>query len=230
VSAVRLSVTEETLFQAKKDLIRERLNKYTRKAFRMLPELDKPRILDIGCGSGIPTIEITKLSKGEITGIDIHQPSLDRFIIRIKEEGLADFVKAVNCSMSDMEFAKESFDIIWSEGSIYVIGFKKGLMEWRRFIKSDGFLIVHDEKGNIEEKLKQVSDCGYQLLGHFILSEDTWWTEYFLPLEKLIGETRTKYADDPKVREQLHNAQWEIDMFKKDPERNSSAFLIMRKS
>ena len=223
-------MTEETLFQAKKDLVRERLNKYTRKAFRMLPKLDKPRILDIGCGSGIPTIEIARLSKGEIIGIDIHQPSLDRFTIRIKEEGLSDSVKAVNCSMSNMEFAEESFDIIWSEGSISVIGFEKGLMEWRRFIKPNGFLIVHDEKGNIEKKLKQVSDCGYQLLGHFILDEDTWWTEYFVPLEKLICETQIKYADEPKVREQLHNAQLEIDMFKKDPKLSSSAFLIMRKS
>ena len=89
VSVVRLSVTEETLFQAKKDLVRERLNKYTRKAFRMLPKLDKPRILDIGCGSGIPTIEIARLSKGEIIGIDIHQPSLDRFTITQATSALA---------------------------------------------------------------------------------------------------------------------------------------------
>jgi len=223
-------MTEETSFQVKKDLIREHLNKYTRKAFRMLPKLDKPRILDIGCGSGIPTIELARLSKGEIIGIDIHQPSLDRFAKRIEGLGLSDCVKAVNCSMSSMKFAEESFDIIWSEGVIFVIGFEKGLMEWRRFIKPNGFLVVHDEKGNIEEKLKQVSRCGYQLLGHFILSEAAWWAEYFASLEKLICETQPKYADDPNVREQLHNAQQEIDMFRKDPKGNSSAFFIMRKN
>jgi len=196
----------------------------------MLPQLDKPRILDVGCGSGVSTTELAELSKGEIIGIDIHQPSLGRFTKRIEEVGLSDRVKALNCSMSNMEFAEKSFDIIWSEGSIFVIGFEKGLIEWRRFIKPNGFLVVHDEKGNIEEKIKQVSSCGYQLLGHFILNEDTWWAEYFAPLEKLICETRTEYADDPKVREQLHNAQWEIDMFKKDPKLNSSAFFIMQKS
>ena len=222
-------MTEETLFQVKKDLVRERLNKYTRKAFHMLPKLDKPRILDVGCGSGVPSIELARLSKGEIIGIDIHQSSLDRFSKRIEEVGLSDCVKAVNCSMSNMEFTEESFDIIWSEGAIFVIGFEKGLMEWRRFIKPNGFLVVHDEKGNIEEKIKQVSGCGYHLLGHFILNEDTWWADYFTPLEKLICETRIKHADDPKVLEQLHNAQREIDMFKKNPKLNSSAFFIMRK-
>ena len=223
-------MTGEVRFQINKDLVRKRLVKYTRKAFRMLPQLDKPRILDVGCGSGVSTTELAELSKGEIIGIDIHQPSLGRFTKRIEEVGLSDRVKALNCSMSNMEFAEKSFDIIWSEGSIFVIGFEKGLIEWRRFIKPNGFLVVHDEKGNIEEKIKQVSSCGYQLLGHFILNEDTWWAEYFAPLAKLICETREKYANDPKVREQLHNAQREIDMFKKDPKLNSSAFLIMQKS
>ena len=44
-------MTEETILQIDKELLREGLSKYTRKAFHMLPELDKPRILDVGCGS-----------------------------------------------------------------------------------------------------------------------------------------------------------------------------------
>jgi len=55
-------MTEEAVFQIQKDLIRERLSKYTRKAFHILPKLDKPRILDIGCGSGVPTMELARLS------------------------------------------------------------------------------------------------------------------------------------------------------------------------
>jgi len=49
---------EEKRFQMRKDNIRKRLLKYTRKTFRMLPQLEKPRILDVGCGSGIPTLEL----------------------------------------------------------------------------------------------------------------------------------------------------------------------------
>jgi ubiquinone/menaquinone biosynthesis C-methylase UbiE len=223
-------VTEETLFQAKKDLVRERLNKYTRKAFHMLPTLDKPRILDVGCGSGVPTMELARLSNGIIVGFDINQSLLNLFVKKIMKLGVSDRVKAIKCSIFDMEFPDESFDIIWAEGSISVIGFKKGLQEWKRFLKPNGFIVVHDEKGNIEEKLKQISSCGYELLDYFILNEDTWWAEYFAPLEKLVCETRTKYADDPKVLEQLHNAQQEIDMFKKNPKLNSSAFFIMQKN
>ena len=223
-------MTEEAQFQVQKDLIRKRLLKYTRKAFRMLPQLDKPRIIDIGCGSGVPTLELARLSQGKVIGIDIDQSALDKFAREIEEAGLTDQVQAVNCSIFDMNFTEESFDIIWSEGSIYVIGFERGLREWRRFLKPGGFIVVHDEKGNIKDKLRQISDCGYKLLGYFTLSEDTWWTEYFAPLEKWIAESRARYTDDPKTTEELHQAQVELDMFKKNPERNSSVYFVLKKN
>ena len=221
---------EEKRFQMRKDKIRKRLLKYTRKAFRMLPQIDKPRILDIGCGSGVPTLELARLSQGEVIGIDIDQPALDKLTSKIKEAGLTDRMQAVNCSILDMDFPDGRFDIIWSEGSIYTIGFERGLREWRRFLKSDGFMVVHDEEGNIKEKLQQISNCGYQLLGYFILSKETWWTEYFAPLEKLIGESRTRYTDNPKILEGLQQAQRELDMFKKNPERNSSVCFVIKQN
>ena len=133
-------MTGDERFQVRKDKIRKRLLKYTRKAFRMLPQMDKPRILDIGCSSGIPTLELARLSQGDVVGIDIDQPALDRLTSKIKEAGLSDRVQAVNCSIFDMDFADESFDIIWAEGSIYVVGFERGLREWRRFLKPGGFI------------------------------------------------------------------------------------------
>ena len=103
--------------------------RYTRKAFRMLPGLEKPRILDIGCGAGEPTLELARLTQGEITGIDINQPALDRLKIKIEKAGLSDRVQALNRSMFNMDFPDESFDILWSEGSIYNIGFARGLKD-----------------------------------------------------------------------------------------------------
>ena len=213
-----------------KDEIRKRLLKYTRKAFRMLPQIDRRRILDIGCGSGIPTLELARLSQGEVIGIDIDQPALDKFERKIQEAGLTDRVQAVNWSMFDMDFPDESFDIIWSEGSIYAIGFERGLREWKRFLKPVGFIVVHDEQGNVKEKLEQISNCGYELLGYFILSKETWWAEYFAPLEKWIVESGTRYTDDAKILEEFHQARVELDMFNKNPERNSSVCFVMKKN
>jgi ubiquinone/menaquinone biosynthesis C-methylase UbiE len=207
--------------------IRKRFLKYTRKAFHMLPKMDRPRILDIGCGSGIPTLELARLSRSEVIGIDINQPALDKFVRKIKEAGLTDRVQAINCSMFDMDFADESFDVIWSEGSIYAIGFEKGLWEWKRFLKAGGSMVVHDEQGNVREKLEQISNCGYELIGHFMLSEETWQTEYFTPLEKLVNEYRNKYSDASQRFKEFQKAREELDMFKENPERNSSVYFVM---
>jgi ubiquinone/menaquinone biosynthesis C-methylase UbiE len=211
------------------DRIRTRLLRYTRKAFRMLPQMDRPRILDIGCGSGIPTMELARLGRGEVIGIDIDQPALDKLAVRIEKAGLTGRVQAVNCSMIDMDFADKSIDIIWAEGSIYAIGFARGLREWQRFLKPDGYMVIHDEKGNVREKLAQIPECGYELLGYFVLSEEIWWREYFAPLEKLIAESRARYADGPEVLEALHQAEGELDMFRKNPERNNSAYFVMKR-
>jgi len=191
--------------------------------------LDKPRILDVGCGSGVPTMELAKLSNGQIIGLDVNQSSLDRLKRKIKKAGLSDRVKVMKCSMVDMDFPDESFDIIWAEGSIAVIGFKRGLKEWRQFLKPNRFLAVHDEIGDITEKLEQISSCGYDLLEYFTLNDDTWWMEYYAPLEKRINEIRIKHANDPKALAVLDEEQREIDMFEKNPGRYCSVFFIMKK-
>jgi ubiquinone/menaquinone biosynthesis C-methylase UbiE len=220
---------KEEELQAYKDHIREGLVKYTRKAFRMLPQLDRPRILDMGCGSGIPTLELARLSQGEVMGIDIDRPALDRFRTKIKEAGLTNRVQAVDCSVLDMHFPYESFDIIWAEGSIAVIGFEKALKEWRRLLKTGGFLIVHDDLGDLTEKRRRISQCGYELINHFILSEDIWWNEYYAPLERKLNEVRAKPISDRETVAVLNDDQCEIDKFKRDPKRYRSVFLIMRK-
>jgi ubiquinone/menaquinone biosynthesis C-methylase UbiE len=213
----------------KKDKIRKRLLKYTRKAFRMLPRLDKPRILDIGCGSGVPTLELARLGRGEVIGIDIDRRALEEFGSKIEEAGLANRVKAINCSMLNMEFADGSFDVIWSEGSIFVIGFERGIREWKRFLKPGGFMVIHDEQGIINEKLEQISNCGYELLGCFTLTKEVWWKEYFASLEKWIVETPPKHGDDPKFLEEYRQAQEELEMFRKHPELNSSVYFVIKK-
>ena len=195
----------------------------------MLPSMREPRILDIGCGSGIPTLELARLSQGEVIGIDIDQPALERFVRKIEEAGLTSRVQALNCSMFDMDFQDESFGIIWAEGSIHEIGFATGLRQWRRLAKKGGFLVIHDERGDVGEKLAQIVESGYELVGHFALDEATWWTEYFAPLEALIGEYRIRCADDPEVLEELGQAQENLDTFKQHSQSTTSAYFVMKK-
>jgi len=222
-------MTDVEKFEAKRDRVRARLCEFTRKAFQLLPRLDSPRILDVGCGSGVAPIELAKLCDGQIVALDINEHDLNRLDAKIEKEGLLHRLTTVKCSMLDMDFPNGSFDIIWAEGSIYVVGFENGLRVWSRFLKPKGFLVVHDETGNIDEKLKQIPSCGYDLIDYFILDQDVWWTDYYAPLRKLIDEMRPRCASDLGALALLDRNQREIDMFKVTPERYHSTFFIVRK-
>jgi len=217
------------LYRIEKDHIRENLNKYTREAFKLLPKCKNPHILDIGCGTGVPTIELAKISDGHVIGIDIDVTSLKLLQRKIKETKSNNRVSVIRDSILTMDFPEESFDIIWSEGSIFVIGFENGIKKWRRFLKPNGFLVIHDENKDKTEKLGLITKYGYKLIAQFEISDNLMWLEYFTPLEQLIQEFRHKYPSDSELINELDKDQIEIDKCKSNSIVISSFFVIMQK-
>ena len=217
------------LYKIKKDRLRVNLVKHTRKAFELLPKYNNPRILDVGCGAGIPTMELVKLSGGHITGIDIDRSSLERFRKKVKETGLMNRIEIVEKSMSNLDFPDESFDIIWAEGSISAIGFETSLEQLRRFLTLNGFLVIHDDISDIKKKLKLISNYNYRLISRFKISHKEWWLKYYAPLEKLIQEFHNNYLNDYKLTEELNKDQVEIDRIKSNPTLFGSMFYIIKK-
>jgi SAM-dependent methyltransferase len=243
----------ELFLETHRDLPREGPGRelYTRRAFEMLPHLERPRILDIGCGPGAPTIELARLSDGEVIGIDIHQQYLDQLQTRIDGAGLGGRVRAERMSMFDIDFVDAAFDVVWAEGAIYIIGFERGLAEWRRLIRPGGFMAVHEmcwlrpdppeeiaefwraaypAITSIEGNLAVIDAAGYRLLGHFTLGEDAWWPDYYSPLEQRIEMLRSKYADDVAALSQLDEEQQEIDLYRKYKDWYGSVFFVMQRS
>jgi ubiquinone/menaquinone biosynthesis C-methylase UbiE len=215
--------------EARKDKIRKHFLKYTRQAFQLFPRMKDPHILDVGCGSGIPTIELAKMSKGRIIGIDTDQHLLDILAKRIKEEGLSKQVVIKNCSLFDIDFPEETFDIIWAEGSIWIIGFSKGLQVWNPLLKPKGFLVVHDSIRTFSNELDVSSKLGYILVDHFELPEDAWLKQYCEPLEIIIKEQSEKAKDNITLKRLLDEYQNEVNIIRKNPKDNMSAFYIFQK-
>ena len=131
--------------------------------------------------------------------------------------------------MFSIDFPDEAFDIIWSEGSIYVIGFEKGLVEWQRFLKKNGFLVIHDEFKDHDKKISMIFKSGYNMIDCFMISSDIWWEEYYKPFEKHIKKLTNKYKNDPEAQSILRKEQNEIDTFKRNPQDCSSIFYILQK-
>jgi ubiquinone/menaquinone biosynthesis C-methylase UbiE len=93
-------------------------DEYTRKAYMSLPDLAlQPNILDVGCGSGMQTLELARISTGTITALDNYQPFLDDLRRRAQSAGLDNKIDILNGSMFELPFARGTFDLIWSEGA-----------------------------------------------------------------------------------------------------------------
>ena len=219
----------EISIQCHKDACRKNLNKYTIRAFQTLPKMEAPTILDIGCGSGVPSLELARQCNGKIIGLDIDMFLLDFFEEKIQNAGLSDRVITVRCSMFELDFPDESFDVIWAEGSIAVIGFRKGIRYWRQFIKPGGHLVVFDVSKGLNEKFKHITSSGYDLVDHFEVAGETFWTEYYIPLQKRINDMRIEFGEDTNALMVLDKVQSEINMVKRDPSKFGSTFFIIQK-
>ncbi len=225
-------------------------NKSSRRAFRKLTELPStPRILDVGCGPGMQTIEIAKLSGGQVTAVDNYQPYLEKLKSTAANEGVGERIKTINADMDHLGFEDKSFDAIWSEGAIYNIGFKKGLELWRRFLADRGYLAVSElcwlgsnapeEVKNffvtgypamktVEDNLQMIKEAGYRLVGYFVLPDASWWTNYYLPIQAKLPALKTKYLGDKEALEVIACEELEIEMLSKYSKYYGYVFYVMQ--
>jgi len=209
-------MSEEILRELDAEGLRSVFLKYTRKAFESIPERDKPRILDIGCGMGMPTLELAKVSNGEVTGIDIDQGALDKLNLKIKQEGLSERVKVFNRSVYDTKFEDGMFDIIWEEGVIHLLDLTRALTECNRVLKLNGFMVTGEATNWASRKLKNFPKFGFKLFKQIPWERKCWWTQYYSPLEEKINILRKKYDNFDDI-EEIKRHIMEIEMVKKNP-------------
>ena len=212
-----------------RDRVRANLLPYTRKAFGLLPKLSSPRILDIGCGTGVSTLELAKISGGDIVAVDIDRNALNRLANRAAAEDLSSRITVIHAPMEQMHFPPGSFDVIWSEGAIANIGFERGLSEWRDFLVPDGYLVIHDAMTDLPRKIELTRTCGYTTLGQFELPPNIWWNEYFAPLKKQLKTVQEMGSLDDRVINEIRMAEREIGEFDSENNRFGSVFFVLKR-
>jgi len=239
-------------YEIHKDIPREGPgdNESTRKAFSKLTDLPKRvNILDIGCGPGMQTVELAKLIDGQIIALDAHEPFLKDLNSVAVEAGVSEKIETVKGTMFSLDFKEESFDLIWSEGAIFIIGFKEGLDYWKRYVKKGGYVVVSElswisdnppeeavqfwnkdypAMKSREENIKDIKDLGYKLIDDFVIPDSAWMDNYYLPVEKRVSMLKEIYKDDEEAQSQLEGNLLEIDMFRKYSEYYGYVFYIMQ--
>lgn len=222
----------------------------TRRAFALLTDLPRqPRLLDIGCGPGRQALDLLQLTEGKITAIDSHLPYLKALQTHVVEQQLSERLEVLQADMTALEFPEHTFDVLWAEGAIYLIGFATGLQTWRPLLKPGGYLAVtelswlkaappqeitrfwgdnYPAMQDVEANLASITAAGYQLIGHFALSDSAWWTDYYTPLEQRIARLRAKYVGNRRAEEVLAQEQREIDLYRQYSAYYGYVFYVMQ--
>lgn len=180
------------------------------------------KIADIGCGTGASALILARDLNANITAVDFLDEFLDILENRAQKAGLANNITTLHCSMDDLPFEDEEFDILWSEGAIYNIGFEKGIREWKRYLKPGGYLVASEitwltgtrpaeiqkhwdaeypEIDVASSKISVLEQNGYTPAGYFVLPEHCWMDNYYNPMQKSFNAflERNGNSDDAKA-------------------------------
>jgi hypothetical protein len=72
---------------------------------------------------------------------------LETLMKKAKENNLIDRMTVKEMLMDNLTFDENSFDVLWSEGVIYNIGFENGLSLWRKYLKDNGISLFQKFHG-----------------------------------------------------------------------------------
>ncbi len=223
-------------------------DRFTKLLFNLLPNRpDNPKIADMGCGTGAQTLILAQ-EGGIVTGIDLHQPFLSILAANAKKLGLDDRISTLKCSMDKLPQQNGLFDIIWSEGAVYQIGFENGLKTWFPLLKPGGYIVVSEicwlvdeppkelrehpapeipDMQTVEKNIARIKKLGYRWIGSFLLPHEA-WDIFDAYQSELIREWRQKKTD-PAVEQVLSDIEKENDLFKRHRGTYGDVFFLMQK-
>jgi ubiquinone/menaquinone biosynthesis C-methylase UbiE len=223
----------------------------TKKMFSRIRGLPpSPRILDIGCGSGMQTVDLAGCDPAaRIVALDFHVPFLSDLCLRAKRDRVADRVEVVQASMDKLPFAHESFDLIWAEGSIFVIGLEEGIASWKKFIRPNGFLAFTeavwftntpsvearafwDEQYPAIRTVERIQACaeglGYSWITSFPLPASAWWDDYYTPLLARLPLLEKTYAGNREADGLIAFIKQEIDLHRAHSGEYGYQFILLK--
>lgn len=223
----------------------------TLKALSFINNLsDKSKIADIGCGTGSQTIYLAENTSGKIVAMDLMENFVSILNNKAKHLGFEDRITAINGSMDSLPFSENELDLIWAEGSIYNIGYEKGLAEWHKYLKNGAYIAVSEaswftEKrpSEIEEfwntnypeidtipvKIQQMEKAGYIPMAHFILPEYCWIDEFFGQFEDVIDDFLADNDYNEAAKQLIAYEKNEIALYNKYKQYYGYVFYIGRK-
>lgn len=114
----------------------------TLRALSLVPGIGRIHVCSIpaaGRGSRRACLRKTPV---RIVAIDNHQPYVEELNRQAQVLGIAERLQGHVTHMHALEFPPGSFDLLWCEGSIYVVGFETALRDWYTLLAPGGHIAL----------------------------------------------------------------------------------------
>jgi SAM-dependent methyltransferase len=180
-------------------------------------------------------------TSARITAIDTDEGALARLRRRATSAGFADRIDTHCLDMARLPAPDQPYDVIWAEGSAYIIGVERALDAWRSMLRSEGVLVFSDMVWRtdrpseavrqfwaseypaittVSQRLEQAHRACYRVLSHFDMGQPA-LDAYYRPLEAKLRDLEGRIREK-RVLEDLHrelrayhesNGQFGYEMF-----------------
>ena len=80
---------------------------------------------------------------------------------------------------------------------------------------------------NIDNRRDLIRQCGFTLLGDFVLPESPWWDDYYDPMRKRLEVLQKKYAGDDVAAAVIKDCFDEVAFYESYADFYGYVFLIM---
>ncbi|XXF79351.1 methyltransferase domain-containing protein [Myxococcaceae bacterium GXIMD 01537] len=221
---------------------------FTRRMLSLLPGLPaRPRIADLGCGSGASTLILAEHFQAPVTAVDLSRDFLQQLEARAQERGLAHLVRAVEGDMGALGWPEGSFDLLWSEGAAYHLTFGGAARRWRPLLASGGFAVISELSWFTDAppaparefwdaaypalaseavNTARAREVGFEVLGVHRLPTEAWWANYYTPLLRRVEALRSTAS--PAMREVIRATDTEVDLFRRFSDAYGYAFYVLK--
>lgn len=208
------------------------------------------QIADIGCGSGAHTLVLAQNSRAKLTAVDLFPVFLNRLEEQAQRLNLHYRITTLQASMEALPFEANIFDVIWSEGAIYSMGFEAGVQAWKPFLKNGGYLCVSEatwitnarptpieefwqaeypEIGTAAQKISTLEKHGFTLAGYFHLSPESWIEQYYRPLQERFPAFLERHRHSKAAQAVVEAHREEVALYRRYKAYYSYGFYVARK-
>jgi ubiquinone/menaquinone biosynthesis C-methylase UbiE len=182
----------------------------------------KPRIADLGCGSGASALLLAKHYQSTVMAVDSSSVFIEELKARAKQVGLEHLIIPIHGDMAKLDWAVGSVDLLWSEGAAYNLGFEQALKLWRPLLANTGIAVISEMSwftddvpepaiaywqnaypmmGTEAENIAQANRSGFSVLSTYRLPSHAWWVNYYEPLRKRMQQIEITPITQSVIRE-----------------------------